>query len=140
MRIIENHQMQLGEINVSKINLDMNSRDDIPQILQGLQYLYSDKDVRDKLFTALTKLIPHGVDSNNGRPGMHLWQIFVLGTIRLNLNIDRAVESNRNSLMVQTPSFRSDRSTPSFARSLRAVGVGIHTPSQLRVHLEEMAN
>lgn len=88
MRVVENNQMQLGELNISEINLDMKSRDDIPQILQGLQYLYSDKDVREKLFAALKKLIPNGIDANNGRPGMHLWQIFVLGTIRLNLNID----------------------------------------------------
>jgi len=33
-------------------------------------------------------MIPRGTDANNGRPGMLLWKILVLGTLRLNCNWD----------------------------------------------------
>jgi len=33
-------------------------------------------------------MVPQGVDSNNGRPGMDLWKILVLGALRLNLSWD----------------------------------------------------
>ena len=36
----------------------------------------------------LHKVVPKNVDSGNGRPGMDLWKILVLGTLRLNCNWD----------------------------------------------------
>jgi hypothetical protein len=33
-------------------------------------------------------VIPEDTDSRNGRPGMDLWKILVMGTIRLNCNWD----------------------------------------------------
>jgi len=87
MRALKSER-QLGEIDISQVKIDAKSRDDIPQILRGLQYLYMDKDIREKLFVALEKLIPAGIDKSNGRPGMSLWRIFVLGVLRLDLNCD----------------------------------------------------
>ena len=80
--------MKLGEVDVSLVKIDVKSRDDIPQILRGIQYLYINNEIRDKLFEALEKTIPKKIDKNNGRPGMELWKIFVLGVLRLNLNCD----------------------------------------------------
>jgi transposase, IS5 family len=88
MRIVKNEQMELGEIAIEDIKIDAKSRDDIPQILRGLQYLYVNREIRDKIFSTLEKLIPSEIDKKNGRPGMHLWRIFVLGMVRLNLNCD----------------------------------------------------
>ncbi len=73
---------------IARIELDLRSRDDIPQLLRGLQYLYSTDEIRAHLFEILQRIVPAGVDPNNGRPGMDLWRIFVLGTLRLNLNWD----------------------------------------------------
>jgi len=87
MRQTQDERM-LGEIDISQIKIDTKSRDDIPQILRGLQYLYTDTEIREKLFTALEKIIPTNVDKTNGRPGMTLWRIFVLGVLRLDLNCD----------------------------------------------------
>lgn len=81
-------EMRLGEIDISQIKIDAKSRDDIPQILRGIQYLYTDVEIRKRLFTALEKAMPADVDKSNGRPGMTLWRIFVLGVLRLNLNCD----------------------------------------------------
>ncbi|PTQ91495.1 hypothetical protein C8R30_1311, partial [Nitrosomonas nitrosa] len=46
MRIVQNIQMKLGEIDVSQIKFDLRSRDDIPKVLRGLQYLYLDEALR----------------------------------------------------------------------------------------------
>ena len=88
MREIQPQQMQIGEIDIAAIEIDAKSRDDIPQLLKGLQYLYTNKTTREQLFSTLRTLIPDKIDINNGRPGMDLWRIFVLGMLRLNLNID----------------------------------------------------
>lgn len=87
MRKIQNEQV-LGEVNISQIKIDAKSRDDIPQILRGIQYLYTNEETCNKLFIALGAAIPTTVNKDNGRPGMTLWRIFVLGVLRLNLNCD----------------------------------------------------
>ena len=87
MRTIQNERM-LGEIDISRIKIDAKSRDDIPQILRGIQYLYTNEETRNKLFIALERAMPSNIDKNNGRPGMTLWRVFVLGVLRLNLNCD----------------------------------------------------
>ncbi len=88
MRSATELQMQLGEIDIANIRLDPRSRDDIPQLLRGLQYLYTDKTLREKIFGILAQLTPEVVNAELGRPGMALWKIFVMGTLRLNLNCD----------------------------------------------------
>jgi len=87
-RVVKTNQLQLGEVGISEIKINPLSRDDIPQILQGLQYLYTTSTLREALFSLLEKLVPPGIDSKKGRPGMELWQIFVMGSLRLNLNWD----------------------------------------------------
>ena len=88
MRVVQNIQMQIGEVDVSKIKFDLKSRDDIPKILRGLQHLYIDLALRTRLFALLEEHIAPKVDKRNGRPGMTLWRIFVCGVVRLDLNID----------------------------------------------------
>ena len=88
MRVVQNLQMQIGEVDVSKVKFDLKSRDDIPKILRGLQHLYIDLPLRTKLFALLEERIAPKVDKRNGRPGMTLWRIFVCGVVRLDLNID----------------------------------------------------
>jgi len=88
MRTATKLQLQLGEIDIANIRLDPRSRDDIPQLLRGLQYLYTDKKLSEAIFEILAKLTPETVDPELGRPGMALWKIFVMGSLRLNLNCD----------------------------------------------------
>jgi len=98
MRIIQNEQIIIGEVSVKDIKLDPKSRDDIPQILKGLQYIYSNEEIREKVFALLEQLIPANINRKNGRPGMQLWRIFVLGVLRLNLdlNYDRLHDTANN--------------------------------------------
>ena len=88
MRVVQNTQMHIGEVDVSQIALDHKSRDDIPQILRGLQHLYRVPHTRTKLFQLLESEMAPQIDKRNGRPGMTLWSIFVCGVLRLDLNID----------------------------------------------------
>ncbi len=104
MRQTQSKQLQLGEIDIASIQLDTRSRDDVPQILLGLQHLYTNKKIRNLVFSLLEELIPRNVSSINGRPGMHLWKILVLGILRLNLNwnYDRLREmANQHSTIRQ---------------------------------------
>lgn len=92
MRQVINPPLQLGEQDIGAIVLDPKSRDDIPQILRGLQYIYVTPEVREQVFAILAEVIPEGVDGQadvtTGRPGMEQWKILVLGTLRLGLNTD----------------------------------------------------
>jgi len=88
MRKVLEPQMKLGEINIGMIKLDLKSRDEIPSILLGIQHIYSNTELKEKVFHILEKIIPKGVNQDLGRPGMHLWKILVLGVIRLGCNID----------------------------------------------------
>jgi len=74
--------------------LDPKSRDDIPQLLRGLQHLYTDPELRKCVFAILEGMLPERVRAegkaspNTGRPGMAQWTILVLGVLRLGLNAD----------------------------------------------------
>jgi IS5 family transposase len=88
MRIVKNIQMQIGEVDISQIKFNPKSRDDIPQVLRGLQYIYVNIAIREEIFSFLEKIISPKINKNNGRPGMELWKIFVMGVLRLDLNLD----------------------------------------------------
>ena len=47
-------QFELGEVRIGDIKLDIKSRNDIPALLIGLQYLYSQEVLRDRLFRSWT--------------------------------------------------------------------------------------
>jgi len=94
MRNVIHPQVPLGGTDISAIFLDPKSRDDIPQILRGLQYIYTEPDLRERVFAILQEIIPFRAkgkgkaDARIGRPGMEQWRILVLGTLRLGLNVD----------------------------------------------------
>ncbi len=89
MRVVRNAQMQIGEVDISQIQFDPKSRDDIPRILRGLQHLYMNLALREEIFRLLEEKISPQVDKRNGRPSMTLWRILVCGVVRLDLNDDR---------------------------------------------------
>lgn len=96
MREVIEPQMQIGEPGIGAIWLDPKSRDDIPQILRGLQFIYTTPPVRERVFGILEEVRPvregeeetARVDPDTGRPGMSQWTILVLGVLRLALNTD----------------------------------------------------
>ena len=88
MRVVKHPQCCLGETTIADIHIDPRSRDDIPAVLKGLQYIYITKDVREKVFATLEQTLNPSVSRDTGSPGMELWQIFVLATLKLGLNCD----------------------------------------------------
>jgi IS5 family transposase len=85
MRVVEPRQTQLGDLAIADIQFDIKSRDDIPQLLKGLQFIYVNDEVRNAVFTLLENHIQPETSNNNGRPGMDLWNILVMGVLRLDL-------------------------------------------------------
>lgn len=74
-REVQLPQMEIGESSIASIQFDPKSRDDIPKILRGLQYIYITDSVREPIFNLLDEKVLPDVDKNNGRPGMDLWKI-----------------------------------------------------------------
>ena len=94
MRQVIDPQLRFGEQDISAIKLDPRSRDDIPRILRGLQYIYITPEIRERVFAILAEVLPPRADNegtvsaDTGRPGMAQWKILVLGALRLGLNAD----------------------------------------------------
>lgn len=88
MRKIIEKQLKFGQVDIDRIEIDIQSRDEIPQLLFGLQAIYRDIPRRKKIFQILESIVPDDTSKTTGRPGMDLWEILVLGTIRLNCNFD----------------------------------------------------
>lgn len=88
MRTFIHDQLKIGETDIGSIEIDVRSRDEIPKLLLGLQHIYCTPELNQKVFAILTDLVPQGTDINNGRPGMELWKILVLGSLRMICNWD----------------------------------------------------
>ncbi len=103
MRTVKNPQLQLGGTRIEDIQINLKSRDDIPPLLLGLQYIYTNVELRGKVFKILELNIKPDADSTTGRPGMELWKILVFGVLRVNLNwdYDRLVEMANNHKMIR---------------------------------------
>jgi len=81
------HQPDLQITPIEKIRLPLKSRDELPPILAGLQWVWMQPTLKTDLFALLETKILAGKKST-GRTGMDLWQILVLGVVRLGLDAD----------------------------------------------------
>ena len=106
VRVAENNVLRLGQVDIDDVDLNTKSRDDIPAVLQGIQWIDRDKDLLQTLLSQLSGHLfrnaeaggdsqdaeahgkRHGINSNVGRPGMSLWPILVLAILRQALNCD----------------------------------------------------
>ena len=99
MRIVKNYQTAFDQIAIEDIPIDASSRDDIPAVLKGIQHVYRDLKVRERLFARLQEhlLQPAGsatdaadgkLNAALGRPGMELWSILVLALLKQGINCD----------------------------------------------------
>jgi len=103
MRKVIEPQMKIGEIAIPDIQIDLQSRDEIPKILIGLWELYRDRSLRNKVFEALKDLIHEKINPNKGRRGMNLQTILVLGVLRLvcNWDYDKLAEIANNHITLR---------------------------------------
>ena len=80
-------QPDLQIVPIEKIRLPLKSRDELPPILAGLQWLWMHPTLKAEIFALLEAKILAGKQAT-GRTGMDLWQILVLGVVRLGLDTD----------------------------------------------------
>ena len=88
MRNLRNLQLEHGEVRIEDIKLDIKSRDDMPALLTGLQYLYSQKALRVRLFTLMDEYILSGINRKVEYPDMAMWVILVLAVVKQGLGCD----------------------------------------------------
>ena len=103
MRKTIDPQLKIGQTYIPNIKFDLSSRDEIPQLLIGLQVIYSDPFSQKAVFQAISESLGEEMDFHNGRPGMDLWKILVLGTLRLNCNwnFDKLHDIANNHLILR---------------------------------------
>ncbi len=58
MRQIISSQLQLGEAAIGDIQVNLKFRDDIPQILWGLQIICATSELREDVFKILEGVVP----------------------------------------------------------------------------------
>ena len=80
-------QLALGKTPIEKVVLPLKSRDELPPILAGLQWIFQTPEINSRIFVLLESKLIAGKKAT-GRPGLDLWQILVLGVVRLGLDCD----------------------------------------------------
>jgi transposase, IS5 family len=80
-------QLGLNQTPIEQVNLPTKSRDELPPVLAGLQWIFVTPEANEEIFRILESKM--GVRRlKKGRPGMDLWHILVLGVVRLALGCD----------------------------------------------------
>ena len=80
-------QLALDANPISEVEIDSKSRHQLPKLLAGLQYIFVTPDLNESVFRVLEDKIL-AQKKSTGRLGMSLWEILVLGAMRLNLDKD----------------------------------------------------
>ena len=80
-------QIGLGQTPIESVSIPLNSRDELPPVLAGLQWVFKTPEINEQIFALLERQIV-GDKQETGRPGMDLWHILVLGVVRLGLGCD----------------------------------------------------
>jgi IS5 family transposase len=80
-------QYEFGARRIEEIKINTKSRHELPPVLAALQKIYCDKEVNEKIFAVMWDKICAG-KKKTGRPGLTLWQILVLGIVRLTQDLD----------------------------------------------------
>jgi hypothetical protein len=88
MRKVVNLQRGLFDQSKYDFEISLDSRDEIPKLLIGLQRIILTPELREDVFEILIETLPDDIRRDFGREGMSCWKIFVLGTLRLNCNWD----------------------------------------------------
>lgn len=81
--------MRLDVTPIGSLSLDSNCRDSKVKVLAGLQYIYRNESLSNKILAIVESAVnPEGkVRTDTGRPGMDYWQILVLASVRLGANL-----------------------------------------------------
>lgn len=78
-------QMTLGCTPIDQVEIPTKTRAHMAALMETLQYIYTHPEWNRRIFDLLSEKISAG-KKPTGRRGMSLWEIFVLGQVRLCLN------------------------------------------------------
>ena len=84
--ISDQQRFDTTPIDLVKLNLDC--RDEIIPVLRGLQQIYADPILRNKILDLVAEDVNRGSRKDRGREGLGYWQILVLSSVRLGCNLD----------------------------------------------------
>ncbi len=94
-------QLQVGQTAIPEVYIDPKSRHALDALLTALQKIYKTPKYNEQVFKILESQIQYK-KKKTGRPGMSLWEIFVLSQVRLVLNTDyellHNLANNHNTL------------------------------------------
>ncbi len=76
MRKVIDLQMEFWKKDIANIEFYLQSRDETPKLLMGLQYIHRTASIREKVAEVLKQIVPRK-NYETGRPGMDLWKILV---------------------------------------------------------------
>jgi transposase, IS5 family len=88
MRKAFSEQRRLDCLEVQRVSLNFNCRDEIIPILRALQQIYSRAGLRDQILDLIAADVNRDARDDIGREGMDYWQILVLAAVRLGCNLD----------------------------------------------------
>jgi len=80
-------QIKLGSTSIAKVEIPTNSRDELAPILKALQHVFVTAELHEEVFSILEAKVKSG-KKETVRNGMELWQIMVIGVVRLGLGLD----------------------------------------------------
>ncbi|MEM6698242.1 MAG: ISNCY family transposase, partial [Bacteroidota bacterium] len=87
MRLRFEQQLKLGIVPISEVKLNIKSRHGLVPVLRALQYAFKTQELNEQIFEILEQEVKSGLQET-GRYGMSLWEILVLGVVRLTENMD----------------------------------------------------
>jgi len=79
-------QLKIGQTPISEIYINPKSTNALDQLIAALKEIYCNEEYNNRIFSIIEQYLP-SVDRNNGRPGMNLWTVFVLGQVRMCLGM-----------------------------------------------------
>jgi len=82
-------QLSIGILPIEQTEISVKLKDPLTELLAALLKVYITPEYNDKIFSLLEDSIMKN-KQQTGRPGMSLWQMFVLGQVRLCENISYA--------------------------------------------------
>ena len=83
-------QQRLGIVPIAEVSIPLKSRHELPPILAGLKHIFCDPVLNARAL-GLIEVAIYGDDPDSqliGRPGMDLWEVLVLGVVRLGTDSD----------------------------------------------------
>jgi transposase, IS5 family len=73
---------------IAQVPLNLECRDEIIPLLVGLQHIYTNQKLRNKVVKVVAADLNRNTRRDVGRPGMDDWQVVVLAAVRLGCNYD----------------------------------------------------